>query len=980
MEFIARWRRFSLAVPVVLVALALHAFVAAAGAQVQSGTVSGVVQDQQNSVLPGVTVTLAGPDRTATFVTGTDGRYRFLNVAPGTYKVTAELAGFATLVRDAVVVVGATVELPFAMRVGGVQETVTVEGGSPIVDTKATGTATNFTQDELSRIPTSRDPWALLRTVPGVQMDRVNIAGNETGQQSSFVSKGSSRYDTVWTMDGVVITDMSATGGSPTYFDFDAFDEIQISTSGQNIRQQTSGAGLNFVVKRGTNQFRGTARGYFTDDSLEASNVPEELVARGVTPATADHNDQISDYGFDLGGPIVRDRAWVWGSWTKQDIRLIRSAGAILDRTILKTYNVKGNWQASKRDMINVLWFNGEKQKFGRATGDAQVLAPTATWNQGNRYPENRPHGLIKVENNHVFSPSLFLSSKYAYYGTGFSLEPAGGLTDLASVSTRLGEAFGTTRALRFVRPQNILNLDANHFRSAFGGSHDIKFGMGWRRHDATSQTLWPGNMIQARDNSATDKVARVYREGLGTNRTEYSSFYAGDTFSRGPVTIDAGLRFDRQTGSALPSNTISNPAFPDLVPGIAFAGYDAPFSWNTLHPRVGATWALDESGKTLLRGNFSRFAGQLDAGITGFSNPSSNAGYVDYRWNDRNGDNFAQAEEVLLDLGFLSPGNGFNPADPTSVVSADTIDPDLKAPVTTGVVIGIERELKPNLALQANYSYSKSSDYVGLTGAADVFGLAFIPWRGLTAADYTQNGTLTGTLQDGTPYSVPTYAPNASAVAANGNGREIRNFDGYSTSYHGLEVSLIKRLSNRWMMRAAFGWNNPREHYEAPARNVLGNPTPYESTSLVDGGILAPRSSGSGSGDVFVHGKWQINLNGVYQLPWDVEVAGNLFGRQGNPYPIFQSAALGLDGSLRVLVSPELDTFRFDDLWNLDLRGSKTFRVDRINLQVVADLFNVMNANTELNRQRNIASATFGQLTQNLSPRILRFGMRLTF
>jgi hypothetical protein len=78
--------------------------------------------------------------------------------------------------------------------------------------------------------------------------------------------------------------------------------------------------------------------------------------------------------------------------------------------------------------------------------------------------------------------------------------------------------------------------------------------------------------------------------------------------------------------------------------------------------------------------------------------------------------------------------------------------------------------------------------------------------------------------------------------------------------------------------------------------------------------------------------------------------------------------------------VSPEIDTFRFDDLWNLDLRGSKTFRVDRVNLQLIADLFNVMNANTELNRQRNITSATFGQLTQNLSPRILRFGMRLTF
>jgi hypothetical protein len=281
---------------------------------------------------------------------------------------------------------------------------------------------------------------------------------------------------------------------------------------------------------------------------------------------------------------------------------------------------------------------------------------------------------------------------------------------------------------------------------------------------------------------------------------------------------------------------------------------------------------------------------------------------------------------------------------------------------------------------MQANYTWGRSSDYVGLTGAADVFGLTFIPWRGLTAADYTQTGTLTGTLPDGSNYSVPTFAPDAAKVAANGNGRELRNYDGYSTTYNGLELSVVKRMSNRWMARAGFAWNNPREHYDAPARNLLGNPTRYESSSLVDGGALAPRSAGSGSGDVFVNGQWQINVNGAYELPWGVEVAGNFFGRQGNPYPIFRSAPLGLDGSLRVLVSPEIDTFRFDDLWNLDLRGSKSVQFQRLNVQFIADLFNVMNANTELNRQRNIDSATFGQLTQNLSPRILRFGVRVGF
>jgi hypothetical protein len=260
--------------------------------------------------------------------------------------------------------------------------------------------------------------------------------------------------------------------------------------------------------------------------------------------------------------------------------------------------------------------------------------------------------------------------------------------------------------------------MDCNHFLNAHGGNNNYKIWFGWRRHEATSNEIMPGNMIQSIDNAMTDQVARIYREGLGTNRQEYTSFYAGDTFSRGRLTIDAGLRFDRQTGSALPSVTKPNTEFPSLVPGIEFAGYDAPFTWNTLHPRLGVTWALD--ARTILRGNFSRYAGQLDETIVGFSNPSSNAGYVDYPWEDRNGGLFAQGSEVRLDRGFIAPGGGFNPLDPASVTSSDTIDPGLKPPVTTGFVLGIERELAPHLALQVNYSWSRSSDYVGLNGAAD--------------------------------------------------------------------------------------------------------------------------------------------------------------------------------------------------------------------------------------------------------------------
>src|SRR3982751_2163139 len=158
-------------------------------AQVQSGTIAGIVRDEQGGVLPGVTVTLTGADRSATFVTEADGRFRFLDLPPGVYKVTSELQGFSKMIREGITVtVGSNVDIPVVMKVASLQGSLTVTGDSPIVDTKAMGTATNFTSAELEKIPTSRDPWALLRTVPGVMVDRVNIAGNETGQQSNFQS------------------------------------------------------------------------------------------------------------------------------------------------------------------------------------------------------------------------------------------------------------------------------------------------------------------------------------------------------------------------------------------------------------------------------------------------------------------------------------------------------------------------------------------------------------------------------------------------------------------------------------------------------------------------------------------------------------------------------------------------------------------------------------------------------------------------
>jgi hypothetical protein len=225
--------------------------------------------------------------------------------------------------------------------------------------------------------------------------------------------------------------------------------------------------------------------------------------------------------------------------------------------------------------------------------------------------------------------------------------------------------------------------------------------------------------------------------------------------------------------------------------------------------------------------------------------------------------------------------------------------------------------------------------------------------------------------------------------VTAGGNGRFETNDPNYSQTYNGVEFAAIKRLSNRWMARIAAGWNDHTEDWgdgtPVSINDADGNPTRLDVDSLVNGGQVAARSAGSGSGDIFINGKWSVNAYAVYQAPAGFELAANVFGKQGTPFPFFRSVALGQDGTNRVLINPTVDSERFANLWNLDVRLAKNFKLSRANMLITADLFNVFNSNTELNRQRSLGGAnpnvtSFGLLTDYLSPRILRLGMRLGF
>jgi hypothetical protein len=194
-----------------------------------------------------------------------------------------------------------------------------------------------------------------------------------------------------------------------------------------------------------------------------------------------------------------------------------------------------------------------------------------------------------------------------------------------------------------------------------------------------------------------------------------------------------------------------------------------------------------------------------------------------------------------------------------------------------------------------------------------------------------------------------------------------------------------VKRLSNKWMSRVSFSWNNAREHFDTAAGmyDTNGNPTPTLSEPLKNGGQFAPQSGGSGSGSIYINAKWQFNANALYQAPYGIDISGNVFGREGYPYPLFRqgsTAALGGDSTLSVLVTPQIDSLRYDSLWDTDLRASRTFKVSSVSIRGVFDVFNVFNANRALVRNNNIASPTFNAIAQNLSPRIARVGLVVGF
>jgi len=980
-----------------------------ANAQVQSGNIFGHTQAKDGSMLPGVTVTLTGVGAPQTFVTDSTGAFRFLNLSPGTYALKAELAGFGISTRQGIGVnLGRNADVTMTLNPAAA-ESITVTAEAPLLDVRKAGTGATVSKVELEKVPTGRDPWVILQQTPGVLIDRINVGGNESGQQSNYVGKGTVGSQSTWNVDGVNITDVGALGSTPTYYDFDSFEEMQITTGGTDPRIQTPGVQLNMVTKRGTNDIKGSARYFKTDNSLQSDpKIPSEAASY---LKFVNQIDGIDDYGLEVGGPSIKDKLWIWGAYSDQQINLLTatvlsSGSRFLDKTKLENENFKLNAQPTASNSLSFSDSYGNKIKLGRNVGPTRF--PETSWNQSDDY--NGSSGsllkptLWKIEDTQIVNSNLYFTGLYSKVQGGFRLiaDNGKGCKDLACGLDTLPSYLGTDGAFHrsylsydTIRPQTQYRLDSSAFLTMGSMTHELKFGFGYRKADVRSISVWPGDQYTVDFGDGTGGVY-LFRPSDFTYSVKTNDAYIGDTVMMGNLTLQGGLRYDLQKGSVAAGSIKANPLLGAAYPAISWNAVTG-LKWDSISPRVGLTYTLGTDKKTLLRADYSRYVDQMGGRLVYGVSPGAYQ-YLYYYFNDKNANHIADPGE-LTDFQF---GVGVDPAKLTVPNQLFRWDSNMKPPHTDELILGFEREILSDFSVGINGTYRKLDDFFWnaaekTQGKGDFYKPSDYVLKTVTAAlDCTGvSGACTKVafVPGGKSSTLLSYYVLAPGIAAP-TYYVTTNRPDYNQTYQGVEFTATKRMSNRWMMRGNLTLQDWKQHVGAagiidPTLNrgvAAGNgATPGWVTGCTScDGTAVLQGSGSGSGakgGVYINSKWAYNLTGVYQVPViETSLGFNLTGRQGYPIPYVYRVNAGGEGFKYVLAEDDTDTFRHKNLTELDLRLAKDIRISRAGLTLSIDAFNILNQNTVLQRDVRRLQLTPNRITEIQSPRVFRLGARFTF
>jgi hypothetical protein len=996
-------------------------------------SLTGTVRDASGGVLPGVTIEASSPaliEKVRTAVTDSTGQFRIEGLAPGVYTVTYALSGFATVRREDVrLQTGVTVTLNADMRVGGLQETVSVTGETPVVDLQNSTRIQTVIDDEIVRaLPASRGYGNILAAVPGVMATgSANSGANPV--MNFFTARGGRSNEGTVQIDGLNVGS-AFNGGGVSSFGYDTGNaaELQVTVTGGLGEVDRGGPQFNIIPKSGGNTFSGTYFGSYAGDWAQGNNLDDELRDFGITEVPAIIKNW--DTSFALGGPILRDRLWFYGS--------LRTFGAHTDLAGLYGNAVAGDptrWDYVRDD--NLKSRSAEDKKIGaiRLTGqlsernkvsfyhDYQKVCQGGSFVQDGDQCRGRGDDWVAVgafgtwspESAHVWddrekitqvtwsSPvtnRLLLEAGFSQFLSNWGGQtPAGALDQepfipVVEQNTAAGVPVANFQYHGFAglgnnyQSHNVWRASAAYIT----GAHSLKVGYQAAYQVADLFGNFPEHGLAYRfNNGVPNRLTQRITPWQDGNRTRYDGIYVQDQYTRNRLTVQGALRYEH-AWSFFPAGKSG------LLADSRFGGaaYTLPerdgANYHDIAPRMGLAYDVFGTGKTSIKLNYSKYwrsASNDDLYV--ISNPSSTFAETTNRaWIDGNGN-------YTPDCNLLSPslqdnrGAGgdlcgqWDNLSFGSLASATTINPDTLSgwgvrPYDWQFGVSVQHEVLPRMSAELGYNRRMWGNFFVTDN------------RAVSAADYDiltiEAPTHPRLDTSGQPVSY--YLIKDSAFGLQDNYFTFESDYGDSTYYwHGVDLSVNARLRNGLTVLGGFSTGGGvRDTCEVSAQlpELIGN-------DLID--------------SCRVNEKWLMNWRGLanYVVPLiDVQVSAILRSQAnvspgGSPgsngasldanYNVTNAqviAALGrpLAGSAQnTTVNLTLPGQLYGDRINsVDMRFAKIVRFGRARTNVGIDLYNLFNSNTATGYAQGFGfdGASWLRPTGILNPRFVRFNVTVDF
>jgi hypothetical protein len=925
----------------------------AAGQTGATGSIIGQVTDEGGGVLPGVTVSASSPAlqlKQVTGVTDAGGEYRLTPLPIGTYTAEYSLTGFQTIRREGVrLTAGFTAKLDIIMKVGGVEETVTVSGAAPLVDAASTTITTHVTQEVLDVIPTGGNHYtSLLELAPGARGD-IDVGGSTNNSTPEFRAFGMAEES--WQAVEGVATKTPNISDSGNFPDFKTFEEAAISTMGHDASVPSRGVAINTVIKSGGNEYHGRFSYGGTNDRFET------------TPASGGSLKYRDDFAAQLGGPIMLNKIWFFTGvrWQRQEryvIGCLKPDGEPCvreNKSPFLTPKVTFQLNPAHR-LVGMAWLN---ERIDTAIPDGGLTEWSARRNWGGH------DGVVKGEWQGLAGDAIVMSLLggmfYNHSGTKCVDETC---TMTGRRDRGTGRIWGLVNRSgeRNQEERKQLRGTVSWFRPNWaGGDHELKLGGEFfavpanralkdrAEHGGTNYRL-------NYRNGAPDRIEILNAPVDPDNSGRYLAFYLSDTWTIGRrLTLNLGVRYARDS-------IYENEGCREAAPPPAHVAFPAG-CWektqmpifNSVVPRLRASYDLTGDGRTTVKGGWGRYVRMrlFDHLQPMANNVISNAVY---RWRDRDGNDEYTPGEIDLDLNgpdFLS----LELSGTFESAGRGVVNPDEKQAYTDEFSAQFERELFPDFAVRVLGLQARVYNVVRLANRLRPYEAYNIP---ITSPDPGPDGRV-GTADDtGSTITWYDYPAELSGFAF--QQAMYVNDPRANQTYSSVEVAVSKRLSNNWQFQAS---------HTATKRDIplIANEDEFNT--------LDPNAEIFAAEDTW---EWLTRLSGSYLFPYGILASARFEHRSGSPWARTALLTGGQQNpDIEVRVEP-FGTRRLDHINLLSVRGEKQFRVaNRHQLQLRASLNNILNT-TVATSVVSLSGSSFGRLTGQVLPRVVVFEVEYQF